>query len=67
MKVLAGIVAVTWYLLTRPCQVSKILALEASLFLNLTAFYAADLSLANKETIIKDIFSSLCRVKPDTK
>jgi hypothetical protein len=60
-------VAVTWYLLTRPCQVSEILALEASLFLNLTAFHAADLSLANKETIIKDIFSSLCRVKPDAK
>lgn len=28
------------------------------------AFHAADLSLANKVTVVKDVFSPLCRVKP---
>jgi hypothetical protein len=66
-KVLAGTVAATWCLLARPCQVSEMLAPEASLSLDLTAFHAADLSLANKETVVEDVFSSLCRVKPDAK
>lgn len=60
MKVLAGTVAAAWCLLARPCQVFEMLALEASLFLGFTAFNAADLSLANKEAIIEDVFGSLC-------
>jgi hypothetical protein len=43
------------------------LATEASLFLDFSAFHAADLSLSNKEAIVKDIFGSFCRVEPDTK
>jgi hypothetical protein len=44
---------------------SEILASEASLFLDFAAFHAADLSLSDKEPIVKDIFGSLCRVEPD--
>jgi hypothetical protein len=47
--------------------VSETLAPEASLFLDLAAFYAADISLTNQETVVEDVFGSLCRIKPDTK
>lgn len=40
---------------------------EAPLLLDLAAFYAADVSLSNKQTIVEDVFCSFCRVKLDTK
>jgi hypothetical protein len=62
--VLACTMSATRGLLARPGQVTESLTSEASLFLNLAAFHAADISLANQEAIVKDVFSSLGGIEP---
>ena len=64
--VLARTMSASWCFLARPCQVSEPLASEASLFLDLAAFNAADISLSDQKAIVKDAFGSFRGVEPDT-
>lgn len=59
--------AAPWCFFARPGQVSKALAPEASLLLDLAAFYTADVPLTDQQAVVQDAFRSLWGVKPYTK
>jgi hypothetical protein len=46
---------------------SKALTPEASLFLNLTAFYTADVPLTEQQAIVQDAFGTFCGAEPYSK